>query len=260
MFKKAICLLLLLCMVFSLAACSKNEEDQSGENGSGLKDGVYLAKFSTDSSMFHVNSEHHDKGILTVENGKMTIHVTLSGTGILNLFQGTAEDAQKDGAVLLQPSNDLVTYEDGITETAFGFDIPVPVIDEEFDCALIGSKGKWYDHKVSVTEVTDIITPMNFTADVTLQGGTGRASVTSPADLTLGLDGHYYAVIEWSSPNYDFMMVNGTKYLPVNTEGNSVFVIPVELDKDLAVSADTTAMSQPHLIDYVLHFDGSSLK
>ncbi len=62
-----------------------------------------------------------------------------------------AEDAQKDGAVLLEPTEDEVTYSDGTTEKVAGFDIPVPALDEEFDVALIGTKGKWYDHKVKVT-------------------------------------------------------------------------------------------------------------
>lgn len=63
------------------------------------------------------------------------------------------------------------------------------------------------------------------------------------------------ATLEWSSPNYDYMVVDGEKYLPVNTEGNSVFQIPVEaFDQDIAVIADTVAMSTPHEIEYTLNF------
>ena len=68
---------------------------------------------------------------------------------------GKAEDAQKDGAEILEPTTDTVTYSDGMSEEVYGFDIPVPAIDEEFDVALIGTKGKWYDHKVSVTDVQE---------------------------------------------------------------------------------------------------------
>mgnify|MGYP006872986152 CR=1 FL=1 len=64
---------------------------------------------------------------------------------------GTAEDAAKDGAVLLSPTVDTVTYSDGGTEEVNGFDVPVPAIDTGFDLAIIGEKGIWYDHKVSVT-------------------------------------------------------------------------------------------------------------
>ena len=116
-----------------------------------LEDGVYTADFNTDSSMFHVNEANDEKGELTVKDGKMTIHVSLVSKKIVNLFAGTAEDAQKDGAELLEPTTDTVTYSDGESEEVYGFDIPVPALDKEFDVALIGEKGTWYDHKVSVT-------------------------------------------------------------------------------------------------------------
>lgn len=116
-----------------------------------LPDGRYTAEFRTDSSMFHVNEALDGKGILTVENGHMTIHVTLASTSILKLFPGKAEDARTDGAVLLEPSEDTVDYHDGTTDVAFGFDVPVPALDTDFDLALIGKKGVWYDHVVSVS-------------------------------------------------------------------------------------------------------------
>ena len=90
--------------------------------------------------------------------------------------------------------------------------------------------------------------------EVDLLGGSGRASVTSPAKVEIK-DGKAVATLEWSSPNYDYMVVDGEKYLPVNTEGNSVFQIPVEaFDQDIAVIADTVAMSTPHEIEYTLNF------
>lgn len=88
---------------------------------------------------------------LTVQDGKMTIHISLTSQSIVNLFPGTAEDAQKDGAELLLPTVDTVTYEDGISEEVNGFDVPVPALDEPFNLALIGTKGKWYDHEVIVS-------------------------------------------------------------------------------------------------------------
>lgn len=116
-----------------------------------LEDGVYTAEFDTDSGMFHVSEACDGKGTLTVENGEMVIHVSLASKNIVNLFPGLAEDAGKDGAELLEPTVDSVTYSDGITEEVYGFDIPVPALDQEFDLALIGKKGTWYDHKVSVS-------------------------------------------------------------------------------------------------------------
>ena len=117
-----------------------------------LPDGVYKATFTTDGSMFHVNEAYDNKGTLTVKDSEMNIHVTLVSKKILKLYPGTAEDAQKEGAVLLEPTLDEVTYSDGTTEEVYGFDIPVPAIGQEFDCALVGEKGKWYDHKVIVTD------------------------------------------------------------------------------------------------------------
>ena len=102
--------------------------------------------------MFHVNEANDGQGTLTVKDGKMTIHISLASKNIVNLFVGTAEDAQKDGATLLEPTTDTVKYEDGTEEEVYGFDVPVKALDQEFDLAILGKKGKWYDHKVSVAD------------------------------------------------------------------------------------------------------------
>ena len=81
----------------------------------------------------------------------MTIHISLVSQNIVNLFSGVVKDAQKDGAELIEPTVDSVVNSTGETEEVYGFDVPVPYLDEEFDLALIGTKGVWYDHKVSVT-------------------------------------------------------------------------------------------------------------
>lgn len=127
------------------------QEEEPAAPAVTLEDGTYTAEFDTDSSMFHVCEAHDGKGTLTVENGEMVIHVSLASKNIVNLFPGVAEDAGKEGARVLEPTTDSVTYSDGITEEVYGFDIPVPGIDVEFDLALIGTKGTWYDHKVSVS-------------------------------------------------------------------------------------------------------------
>ena len=117
-----------------------------------LADGTYSAKFNTDSSMFAVNEANDGRGVLTVKDGKMTIHISLASQKIVNLFVGTAENAAKEGAELLQPTIDTVTYADGTTEEVNGYDVPVEALDKEFDLAIIGTKQKWYDHKVSVSD------------------------------------------------------------------------------------------------------------
>ena len=129
------------------AAGSEEAEETAGT----LEDGTYEAEFNTDSGMFHVNEANDGKGILTVKDGKMTIHISLVSKNIENLYVGKAADAQKDGAELLQPTTDTITYDDGSTEEVYGFDVPVKALDETFDLALVGTKGKWYDHEVSVS-------------------------------------------------------------------------------------------------------------
>ena len=151
------------------------------------------------------------------------------------------------------------------------------MLDEEFDVALLGKKGKWYDHKVSVSNpvpaseeeaeafqgktAKDLgLEDGNYTAKVSLEGGSGKATVESPAKLTVK-DNEITAVIKWSSPNYDYMVVDGEKYEMTNKEGNSTFEIPVAgFDGPIPVKANTVAMSEPHEIDYTLKFDSESLK
>ena len=230
-----------------------------------LEDGIYSAVFTTDSSMFHLCETSEGRGTLTVKNGKMVIHITLSSKNHLHLFPGSAEDAQKEGAELLDPTIDKVVYSDGFADEVHGFDVPVPYLDEDFDLALVGKKGKWYDHKVSVSDPL-YLSPLEETSvedgswlcDVTLNGGSGKASMESPAALNVK-DGEITATIIWSSPNYEYMLIGEDRYEPVNRDGNSTFEIPVILDSEMPVSASTIAMSQPHLIDYTLYFDSSTL-
>ena len=132
-------------------APTEDTEETAEATGIDLEDGIYTVDFDTDSGMFHVNEALNGKGTLTVENGEATVHISLAGTGILNLYVGVAADAESDEANWLQHTEDEVEYEDGTTETVYGFDIPVQALDTEFDVALIGTKGTWYDHKVSVS-------------------------------------------------------------------------------------------------------------
>ncbi len=100
----------------------------------------------------------------------------------------------------------------------------------------------------------------NYTANVTLAGGTGRATVQSPAQLRC-TNGQFYATIVWSSPNFDYMKVGGVRYDLIGAPGsNSTFEIPVAaFDQVLPVVADTVAMSEPHEVEYTLTFDSASL-
>lgn len=250
------------------AAATETPDTAETAPAAALPDGVYTAEFKTDSSMFHANEACEGMGTLTVADGKMVFHVSLQSQKIVNLYLGTAADAPAHEADWLQPTLDTVTYSDGTTDEVYGFDIPVEAVDADFSLAILGTKGTWYDHTVSVADAVpaaedaaEAVLPEDgsYTCAVTLTGGSGRATVESPAALTVA-DGTMNAVIVWSSPNYDYMLVDGEKYLPTNTEGNSTFEIPVAaLDTELAVTADTVAMSTPHEIDYTLTFDSATL-
>lgn len=268
---------MVVCMLF--AGCGENDGAETEVSVSGtsrqaeaaLADGTYTADFNTDSSMFHVNEACQGKGTLTVKDGQMTIHISLTSRNIVNLYPGLAEDAQKDGAQLLEPVVDTVTYSDGMTEEVNGFDVPVPFLEEEFDLALIGTKGVWYDHKVSVSDPKPLenVEPSQgpadfedgtYTVELTFEGGSGKATIESPAAISIR-GGKATATVTWSSPNYDYMIVEGQKYLPVNTEGNSVFEIPVTaFDEPVTVIGDTVAMSKPHEIEYTLTFHSDTMK
>ena len=244
----------------SEAAASSAVSEAASEPAAeaALPDGVYTADFDTDSSMFHANEASDGKGTLTVKDGQMTFHVSLASKKIVNLYVGMAADAEAHEGDWLQPTTDTVTYSDGTSDEVYGFDIPVKALDEDFQLAILGTKGKWYDHTVRVANAQPAAAEApadgTYTCDVTLEGGSGRATVESPAALTVA-DGRMTATIVWSSPNYDYMLVDGEKYLPTNTEGNSTFEIPVAaLDTPLDVVGDTVAMSTPHEIEYTLTF------
>lgn len=278
--KKKMAVTVIILLAALLGGCGdrgdmQSEISESERSKAELADGIYTADFTTDSSMFRVNETCEGKGTLTVENGEMTIHISLGSKKIINLYPGLAEDAEKEGAKLLMPTEDTVTYSDGLTEEVYGFDVPVPYLGEEFDLALIGTKGKWYDHKVSVSN--PVLSEENvqtgsadtknkyakskpaledgtYSMEMTFEGGSGKAKILSPVEMTV-TDGQAIATLQWGSPNYDYMVVDGEKYFPVNTEGDSVFEVPVLMfDEPMAVIGDTVAMSTPHEVEYTLTF------
>ena len=220
----------------------------AGVSAYRIKNGAYHIEADSDSSMFRfVDCQ------LAVEGGSMTALMTLSGQGYQSLYLGTAKQALADSGV------NYLRYT--LSDERHTFIVPVAALDIGIDCAALGTRsGTWYDHAVifkSAGIPNDAFERCQI--DVKMVGGTGRAGIQSPAVL-LYRDGTNYAEIVWSSPNYIYMLVDGVKYLPVNTNGNSTFEIPVVLDKDMTVTACTVAMSEPREIEYTLNFDSSSIK
>lgn len=242
---------------------SVGEEGMVPVYADDIKDGTYDVEVESSSSMFRIV-----KAQLTVDKGNMTAVITLGGKGYLKLFMGTGEQAVK-----AEESDYADFVEDA--EGAYTYTIQVEALNRELECTGFSKKKKkWYDHQIlfdaSTLPAEALYVQLSpavldkkdgdYTIELSLAGGTGKASVTSPAFVTI-TDKQGTAVIEWSSPDYDYMIVNGVKYLPVNTEGNSVFEIPVwALDEEIEVLADTTAMSTPHEIPYTLTFHSAALK
>ena len=231
-----------------------------------LPDGTYTVDFTTDSSMFHVNETREGKSVMTVDSGRATLHLVMPSKNVVNLFLGKAEDARRPGAALLFPSDERVVYSDGVAETVYAYELPVPVIDAKFDVALVGRKGNWYDHRAKVSNPVPVenpassvkLTPGEYEIPVALEGGSGRGGVESPAKVVVGDDG-FLVALKWSSPNYDYMIVDGARYEASVVDGRSVFEFAVpDLSKPIPVVADSVAMSRPHEIEYKLSFDLSA--
>ena len=232
---------------------------------SDLKSGTYDVKVDSSSSMFRVTD-----CALSVADGQMTAVMTMSGAGYLYVYPGTASDAATASDA------DYIPFAEN-ADGAHTFTIPVAALDTGVLCAAFSkNREMWYDRTlhfradslpleafadgVLTTAQSLGLSDGDYAASVTLNGGSGRASVTSPAALTVR-NGVCTARIEWSSPNYDYMRVNGERHFPLNADGNSVFEIPVAaFDRPLTVFADTTAMSQPHEIEYSLTFDSATVQ
>lgn len=90
----------------------------------------------------------------------------------------------------------------------------------------------------------------SYEVELTMEGGSGKATVEKDTTMTVE-NGEPTVEVTWSSPNYDYMIVADETYYPVNTEGNSVFEIPVlAVNEPYTVVGDTVAMSKPHEIEY----------
>ena len=253
-------------------AAQTTERQSVGSEGmtpvfaAALRDGVYNIKVDSSSSMFKVADCE-----LTVGGDAMIAKLIMSSDSYGYLYPGTAEQAAdepfKEGAYLAP------AIENGVGTFVF----PVAALDQETSCAAWSrSKELWYDRTLvfrsdslpldafadgAVTTAGVLgLADGPYVCDVTLGGGSGKASVHSPAFLTVR-DGAVTARITWSSANYDYMIVDGDRYDAETVDGYSTFTIPVAaFDRPLAVVADTTAMSRPHEIDYTLTFDSATLK
>ena len=247
-----------------IAADAVGYEGMQPVPAASVREGEYEIAVDSSSSMFRIASCK-----LTVADGKMTAALTINSKSYEYLYAGTAEQAaQADAAQYIAPEE---------TDGGCIFTFPVEALDQETDCAAFSHKKQlWYARKLvfradslpedalpeqeKVTAESLGLADGEYTAAVQLEGGSGKASVQSPAKLTVS-GGKATAEIIWSSNKYDYMIVDGEKYLPTDTAEFSVFEIPVSaFDRKLKIAADTTAMSTPHEIEYTLYFDSASVR
>lgn len=226
-----------------------------------LVDGVYNINVESSSSMFKITDCE-----LTVGGEAMMAKLIMSSDSYGYLYLGTAEQAaDADVADYIAPE-----VENGVGTFVF----PLAALDQQIDCAAWSrNKELWYDRtlvfrsdslpleafKTLATAESLGLLDGTYTVAVTLAGGSGKASVQSPAKLAVD-NGKAMVEIIWSSANYDYMLVNGERYDTAIADGHSTFTIPVAaFDRPLAVIADTTAMSQPYEIAYTFNFNSGSI-
>ncbi|MDE6019508.1 MAG: hypothetical protein K2H01_00720 [Ruminococcus sp.] len=286
----AVCL---LCVCISMTAC-KNTKNSSSENAisssetettqvtapqsevgydgmkeigaESIKEGEYHISVDSSSSMFKIAD-----CILKVDKDKnMTADIIINSKSYDYLFMGTAEQAISDD------EENFISYTVNNADQSV-FTVPIEALDKEIQCAALSAKKQeWYDRTLvfradslpdeafSESRYNNIeslnISDGDYTVEVTLEGGSGHTNVQSPAKLIVK-DNAATAEIVFSSNKYDYMMVNGEKYLPISMEENSIFEIPVTgFDYKMPISADTTAMSQPYEVEYTLYFDSKTIK
>lgn len=237
--------------------------DPAAITADDLVEGTYPIQVDSSSEKFRITACE-----LTVADGAMTAVMHMGGQGYLRVYMGTGEEA---GAV---SESECIPFHEEADGT-HSFTVPVAALDQELDCAAF-SKNKeiWYDRTLvfrsdslpaeafaNLTTAESLgLADGEYTAEVTLSGGSGKAKVESPAKLTV-TGGKAFATLVWGSPNYDYMRVGEEKYLPIQSVGNAAFSIPVPFfDRPVSVFADTTAMSEPHEIAYTLTFASASIQ
>jgi len=241
------------------------EEGMVPVPGEMLLDGDYTVAADCSSSMFRIV-----EAVLHVSDGKLTATITMSGTSYLYVFPGTAAEA-----AAAEESAWIGYTED--SEGRFCFNIPVDALDAGISCAAYSrNKELWYDRTLLfradslpmeafregffVTAESLGLADGDYLVDVSLSGGSGKAKLASPAALHVE-NGICTATLVWGSKNYDYMRLGETKILPLPDRETSTFEIPVEIfDRNMAVIADTVAMSEPHEIEYRLLFSSDSLQ
>lgn len=269
--KRIFLIILVLIIVICEAGCSSQKENSSQNTpqtetsvtveetvspvyAKDINDGTYEITVDSSASMFRVV-----KCELIVKGTQMHAVMTMSGQGYGMVYMGTGEEALADSEDSYIP---FVLDENG----GKTFTVPVEALNKETDCAAWSiKKEKWYDRTlifesagIPVEAFDTGIKDGIYSVEAAVEGGTGRTTIEK-ATVEIK-DGSAAATIVWSSPHYEYMLIGDTRYEPIQKSGNSTFKIPIIFDKKMKVSASTVAMSMPHVIEYTIYFDSSTLK
>lgn len=254
-----------------------------------VKEGTYDIKAYSSSKYFNVKDAK-----LTVSGGKMTVTFIIPSTSYKYLYMGTgkeAEEADESQYIGYREVNDqteftipvnalnakvpcaaysksrkrwyarnLVFDASSLPESALSFKLPdYELIDEAVrSYEVIGAedlKKQRLEASKALTPVTMDLNDGEYSIEVNMTGGSGRASISSPTMLSIR-EGKAYATLMWSSTYYDYMILDGAYFYNTNEGGGpSTFEIPITaLDEPINIIADTTAMGDPVEIEYVLTF------
>ena len=278
------------------AALAAIREDPVGKYGMvpvygrDVSDGIYPIQAASSSSFFRIAD-----AALQVKGDTLTARITVPSLSYRYVYPGTAEEAEKAGpdrwiereeadgsSVFAFPINaldqrtdcaafsvnrqkwyDRILVFDAASLPPEALEIDLPDYDL-IEAAIRAYQPKEESGTVSAQQPKEPVPPEpvslsrpdgEYSIEVSLTGGSGRASVSSPTLMTVR-DGKAYAKLIWSSPYYDYMLLDGTRYDNLTADGgSSAFEIPVTaLDVPVPVTADTTAMGDPVEIDYTLIF------
>lgn len=235
----------------SVAFASSGKKDSGAEKplmGWQLKDGSYDGAVKGTKAFGDC-----DDCQITVSSGSIQVRFDLGDPGITQIYQGDAASAEADPGSVIQGPGGVFT-------------INIDALNWKQDVAVY-KNGKWEDCSVSFgvsglkrsDMVSGNIKDGRYKVDVSLEGGSGRAHLSSPAVIT-ARKGRLTARIKWSSEYYQYVQIGGVQFKKINKNGKSRMDIPVTLDQDIVIQALTTAMSTPHIIDYTIRFDSSSMK
>ncbi len=292
-----LCAALILCILFT--GCAGGETGRTGSGGKSadtlpavhacdIEDGTYPVDADSSSPFFRIRDAE-----LTVSGDEMSVRFVIPSKSYLRVYPGTGADA------LTADAGDWIEAEEQGGVTVFTIPVTA-LNRKTDCAAYSKKRRRWYDRKLTfyadslpagvvsdtltvfpeaepvspVTSAEDLpdvsevpaepvsvsLEDGEYSVEVAMTGGSGRANVSSPTYLVVR-DGKAYARLIWSSAYYDWMLLGNRTFTNETTDGGlSSFEIPIPmLDQPFPVIADTTAMGESVAIRYELTFYSDSV-